>query len=43
MIKAYSKALSGVCLVTDAQRVSGALEVLFTSDDSVHRGRDVGG
>jgi len=42
VIKAYSKALSGVCLVINAQRVTGALEILFTSD-GVHRGRDVGG
>jgi len=42
LVKAYSKALSGVCLVINAQRVTGALEILFTSD-GVHRGRDVGG
>lgn len=37
MIKAYSKPLFGVCLVTAAQPASGALETLFTSE-KVHKG-----
>lgn len=35
IIKAYSKVLSGVCLVAAAQQVSGTQETLFPSDHRV--------